>query len=43
MKLRRSLGLLMLPIAVLAVVFSLDSFAQVSSAQPTVTVYKNPT
>jgi hypothetical protein len=43
MKLRRSLRMLMLPLAVLAVVVSLVWFAQVSSAEQTVTVYKDPT
>jgi hypothetical protein len=43
MKLRRSLRILMLPLAVLAVVVSLFWLAQVSLAEQTVTVYKDPT
>jgi hypothetical protein len=43
MKLRRSLRMLMLPLAMLVVVVSLCSIAQVSSAEQTVTVYKDPT
>ena len=43
MKLRRSLRMLMLPLAMLTVVVSLVGLAQVSLAEPTVTVYKDPT
>jgi hypothetical protein len=43
MKLRRSLRMLMLPLAMLAVVVSLVWLAQISSAEQTVTVYKDPT
>ena len=43
MKLRRSLPILVLPVAMMAVVVALFSIAQVSWAEPTVTVYKNPT
>jgi len=43
MKRRRSPRMLMLPLALLAVVVPLCWWAQVSSAEQTVTVYKDPT
>jgi hypothetical protein len=43
MKLRLSFHMLMLTIAMLAVVVSIFWIAQISSAEPTVTVYKDPT
>jgi len=43
MKLKCSLRMLMLTLAMLAVVVPLVWFAQVSSAEQTVTVYKDPT